>query len=148
MRRRLAVWMAVALAGSAAASALTAASAAFQVVVGIGQPIAAIKREELANIFLRKATRWKDGSPILPVDQSMTSPVRKSFANDVLRMPTVMVQQYWNHRTFSGLVQPPAVRLSDEAVLEFVARNPGAIGYVSGETPLGPDVKAVRILEE
>ena len=65
----------VALAALALAPAPEAATPGFKVVVASSNPVASIERGELARIFLKNVTRWKDGREIAPVDQSGRSAV-------------------------------------------------------------------------
>ena len=44
-------------------------------------------------------------------------------------MSELRLQNYWNQQYFQG-VSPPYVLGSEAAVVEFVAKTPGAIGYV------------------
>jgi ABC-type phosphate transport system substrate-binding protein len=144
----LAVLLAATLAATVPAPLFAQDTPAFRVIVRADHPGGAVKREDLAGIFLKRVRRWGDGNPVLAVDQSMAAPVRKSFSNEVLRQPLAAIQHYWHQQVFSGREQPPSVRLSDAEVVAFVQENPGAIGYVSGAATLGPGVKALRVLEE
>jgi hypothetical protein len=54
------------------------------------------------------------------------------------------VRQYWQQEIFSGRGTPPPVRASDLEVAEYVAANPGAIGYVAADAEV-KDVKVVQI---
>jgi hypothetical protein len=47
------------------------------------------------------------------------------------------VKAYWQQRIFSGRGVPPPALDSDQAVLEYVASHPGAVGYVSGAAAVG-----------
>jgi ABC-type phosphate transport system substrate-binding protein len=105
-----------------------------------------IPRAALIQIFLKQAPRWADGSPVLPVDQSVKAPVRSTFSNRLLEQPLMDVQIYWQRRMSAG-VTPPPVKVSDEEVIAYVAANPGAIGYVSSSTPLSDTVKSIDITE-
>ena len=105
-----------------------------------------IPRATLSSIFLKQAPRWGDGSPVLPVDQSMRSPVRQSFAADVLQQPMMEVQMFWNRRMATG-VAPPPVKQTDEEIVAFVAATPGAIGYVSSALALPESVRSITIVE-
>lgn len=101
-------------------------------------------RAALAQIFLKEASKWGDGSPAQPVDQSLKSPVRSTFSNSLLGRSIIEIQIYWQRRMTTGAVPPP-VRTTDEEVVSFVAQTPGAIGYVSDSTPLPDTVKALEI---
>jgi len=56
------------------------------------------------------------------------------------------VLHYWQQQVFSGRGHPPPVLPSDAAVIEYVARTPGAIGYVSSGIRL-TTVKPLRLIE-
>jgi hypothetical protein len=103
-------------------------------------------RTSLSAIFLKQARKWGDGSNVLPVDQSLRSPVRSAFSQEVLQQNVDAVNLYWQRRIASG-VMPPMVKSSDEEIISFVSSTAGAIGYVSAGLPLPDSVKAVAITE-
>ncbi len=130
----------------AALSAPAGADSAYRVIVHPGVKGSQIPRATLSSIFLKQAPRWGDGSPVLPVDQSMRSPVRQSFAADILQRPMMELQIFWNRRMATGIAPPP-VKQTDEEVLAFVASTPGSIGYVSSQLPLPENVRSIAIVE-
>lgn len=109
----------------------------FRLIVHASNPASSMDRDFVAAAFLKKATRWDDGQTIRPVDLPQASSVRKSFSNNVLRRSVSAVRNYWQQRIFSGRGVPPPELESEAAVAEYVARNPGAVGYVSGSVELG-----------
>jgi ABC-type phosphate transport system substrate-binding protein len=121
------------------------ADASFRVIVHPQVKGTQIPRAALTSIFLKQAPKWGDGSPVLPVDQSVRSPVRHAFSNDVLQQGLVQVQVYWQRKMATGQVPPP-VKSSDEEIISFVASTPGAIGYVSATTPLPDSVREVAVV--
>jgi ABC-type phosphate transport system substrate-binding protein len=124
------------------------AEGGFRVIVASGNAVSALRRDELARMFLKKQTRWKDGQEVLPVDQSARSPVRAAFSRSVLAAEGLekisAVENFWRQQIYSGRGTPPAVKTSDEDVRKFVASTPGAIGYVSQDADL-TGVKAVKV---
>jgi ABC-type phosphate transport system substrate-binding protein len=135
--------MAAVVAGLAPAAS---AEANYRVIVHPGVKGNQIPRATLTSIFLKQAPRWGDGSPVQPVDQSMRSPVRQSFAADVLQRPLVELQMFWSRRMATG-VTPPPVKQTDADVVAFVAATPGSIGYVSAATALPDSVRPIAIVE-
>lgn len=130
------------------AAAAEAQDVPFKMVVQDSMPGTSIKRAMLADIFLKKVTRWGDGTPILPVDQSTATPVRVSFSKKVLGKPVDGVQIYWMKQMSSpGGSAPPPVKPSDDDVIAFVGSRRGAIGYVLGSAPLPPSIKELEITE-
>jgi ABC-type phosphate transport system substrate-binding protein len=116
----------------------------FKVVVNPSNPVAVLPRAELARMFLKKVSAWPDGTALVPVDQSRTSPTRVAFSAAVIGKPADAVAAYWQTLVSAGHDTPPEVKHSDQEVLELVRRTPGAVGYVSGEAPLDR-VKALAI---
>ena len=117
----------------------------FVVVVNTFNPFVVIRGEDLARLFLKKDTVWMNGQTAFPVDQAETAQVRERFVSNVLRKNMSAVRSYWRQRVFNGEAVPPPALDTDEAVLEFVRRNPYAVGYVSATTPLGASIKAIRV---
>ncbi len=57
-------------------------------------------------------------------------------------------RSFWQSAIFSGRDIPPPKKATDAEVVAFVARYPGAIGYVSRTTPLVAGVKVLQIHEQ
>jgi ABC-type phosphate transport system substrate-binding protein len=108
----------------------------FRVIVHPTNPLRAVARAYLADAFLKKVTRWGGGEAIRAVDLRADNPVRRRFSERVLRRSVGAVRSYWQQRIFSGRDVPPPELESDDSVVAFVAKYPGALGYVSGATKL------------
>ena len=134
----------VAVGLSAGYAAAVQADAPVRIVVHPQVKGAQVPRATLAAIFLKQAPRWGDGVPVVPVDQSVKSPVRNVFSSRILNQPLMDVQIYWQRKMSAGITPPP-VKTSNEDVLAFVASTPGAIGYVDASTPIPDSVKAIEI---
>jgi hypothetical protein len=106
----------------------------FRVVAHRSVPGASVSRDFLANAFLKNISRWPDNQPIRPVDLRIDAGARKAFSEAVLRRSVAAVKAYWQQRIFSGRGVPPPALDSDQAVIEYVASHPGAVGYISGTT--------------
>jgi ABC-type phosphate transport system substrate-binding protein len=143
--RRALICLLVAAALVAGASQVVSADAGYRVIVHPQVKGTQIPRSALSSIFLRQAPKWGDGTAVQPVDQSVQSPVRRSFSADVLQQAMVGVQVYWQRKMASG-VTPPPVKTSDEEIVSFVASTPGAIGYVSSSAPLPDSVREVAVV--
>jgi ABC-type phosphate transport system substrate-binding protein len=137
------------LAGAAAPGAAAdndaAASGGFTVIVNVSRP-SSIPRQQLADVFLRKSTRWSDGMAITPVDLSVTDATRHAFSKAVLGQTTASVVHYWQQQMFAGRGVPPLVKATPD-VLTFVKATPGGIGYVPTGTALPDGVKAVTVTD-
>lgn len=130
-------------------SASALADNSFIVVINASVRGTSVRRSDLAAVFLKKAARWGGGLSANPVDQSGTSSVRRAFSDSVLQMPVAAVVQYWGRQLLSGegSARPPAVKESDSAVVAYVAKTAGAVGYVADGTALPEGVKTVAIVD-
>ncbi|HXU33302.1 MAG TPA: hypothetical protein VN851_22260 [Thermoanaerobaculia bacterium] len=117
----------------------------YQVVVNAGNPTASLSKEKLAAYFLKKETRWSDGSKVSVVDRAPGAAVRAAFSKSVLGKDVAAVKSYWQRLLFSGKETPPAELDSDRDVMDFVAKSAGGIGYVAAGADLQAGVKALRI---
>lgn len=120
----------------------------FQVVAHPSVSAPDISQQALRQIFLKRKTRWDDGSRILPVDQEFDRPVRSSFSEDVLGRSADAMQTYWQAQIFSGRALPPTVLDDDEDVLNYVSSTIGAVGYVSAEARVPSGVKVLELVEQ
>lgn len=96
----------------------------------------------IAAIYLLRVTTWPDGSRIVPVNREAGSDLRTQFTANVLMQDNAGLAAYWNEMHFMGKM-PPVVQQSERAMLAFVRRVPGAIGYVSAGAMPPPDVKVL-----
>jgi ABC-type phosphate transport system substrate-binding protein len=96
-----------------------------------------IDRAFVADAFLKKTTRWRDGEVIRPVDLPSDSLTRRRFSEEVLSRSVAAVRSYWQQLIFSGRDLPPPELESEAAVVQYVLTHPGAVGYVSGATDTG-----------
>jgi ABC-type phosphate transport system substrate-binding protein len=138
----LALGLRPALAPALAAAEITG----YVVVVNEASPAReTVGRDELARLFLKRTTRWGNGTEAAPVDLSASNLVRSAFSRAVLGKPISAVQAFWQQEIFAGRSAPPAVLSTDQEVLDFVRRNPGAVGYVAPGTSLGTGVRRVEV---
>ena len=117
----------------------------YVVVVNSFNPFVVINGDYLARLFLKKDSTWMNGQTAYPVDQADQARIREQFASTVLGKSMGAVRSYWRQRVFSGESVPPPALDTDAAVLEFVKRNPYAVGYVSVATTLPANVRAIRV---
>jgi ABC-type phosphate transport system substrate-binding protein len=101
---------------------------------------------QIADLFLEKRTTWDNGKNVLPVDLEPESPVREVFSVAILGRPLQAVQAYWRGKVYRQDAVPPPELASDQAVVDYVRKNPGAIGYVSADAALGDGVHAIVVM--
>lgn len=104
--------------------------AAAQVAVIVHPSGHSVTVAQVAEIFSGATTTWGDGSKVQLVDQPETATGR-AFYQKVVRKPMPMVRAQWTKLALSGQALAPRRVADDAAVIEFVKRTPGAIGYVN-----------------
>ena len=128
MRKIASIVALLLLAGPSTALAQTAS---FKIIVHPSNPTAQMDKAMATRMFLKRTSTWDHGGKIRPVDQLLKAPVCKAFTESVLSRTTAAVGNYWTQRIFSGRGTPPPRMKSDAEVVAYVAKTPGAIGYVS-----------------
>jgi len=116
----------------------------YKVVVNPSNPVTSISKKDLANIFLKKKSKWESGTKITPIDQSSKSLVRKDFSTSVLNKSVGAVKSYWQQYVFAGKGTPPVEKKTDAEVIEYVKSHSGAIGYVSNKVSTS-GVKVINV---
>jgi ABC-type phosphate transport system substrate-binding protein len=116
----------------------------FVVIVNASNPEKSADAETLIAAFLKQKKKWRNGETILPIDQSVVSPLRRAFAVAIFGQQPSAIQAYWQGEVAAHRDSPPPVRTTDQDVLAFVAANVGAVGYVNSSAKLPPQVKILR----
>ena len=124
---------------------LRAQDVTYRVVVHKSNSVARLSRDQVSKIFLRKVTLWDNRRPVLPVDQAAESPVRRAFTQQVHQRTIASVQTWWQQQIFTGGEVPPPERATDSQVMEYIRKNPSAIGYIRAGVPVSPNVKTVDV---
>lgn len=118
----------------------------FRVVAHAATAANPVRNGELSAIFMRRVRAWPDGTPIVPVDQPPRSAARERFSEAVHGKSVAYVTRYWHRLIFSGRGIPPRELPDDAAVLDFVSRTPGAIGYVGAAAALPSGVTEIAVM--
>jgi ABC-type phosphate transport system substrate-binding protein len=116
---------------------LAAGPAAAQEVVAVvsaRSPITALNADQVADIFLGKATRFPDGTRAVPIDQTEESEVRDRFYALYARKSPSQVKAHWAKIIFTGRGHPPVQVPNSAEAKKAIAGNPRAIGYIDARS--------------
>lgn len=117
-------------------------ASAYKVVVNPSNSAAQLSRLKIGEMFLKKAPRWADGAPVMPVEPSAKTPVRQRFTLEIYGKQVIAISAYWQQMIFSGKGIPPPEKSTDVDVVAYVRDTPGAIGYVWA----GTDTSGVKVV--
>lgn len=104
-------------------------------IVNPENTIDALSRRDLKKIYFNQISHWRDGVRVVPVTLASGN-IHNAFLMRYLRKNEHQFSLFWKRLLFSGNGVPPVSFASEEEVIDFVARTPGAIGYVSKNAPL------------
>lgn len=113
-------------------AALSALPAGAEVVVisSTRNTIDHVSRDDVSYIFMGRYRKWPDGSTAHPLDLDADSPIRKTFYRQLVDKSLEEINAYWARLVFAGRTTPPVETRGQEELLEKVANNPQAIGYI------------------
>jgi ABC-type phosphate transport system substrate-binding protein len=120
----------------------------FVVVVHTDNPLEAIDREVLSNVFLKRVVKWPSGARLDPIDLPLNAKAREAFTRAVLHKSISAIRTYWQQQIFSGREVPPQEKASDADVLELVKAARTAVGYVSASASIPAGVRVLSIREK
>ena len=124
-------------------AAAAAASADDFVVVANGSVTQTeVSSDELKLVFLGSKTSL-GGGPVEPV-LAQGGAAHEAFLKACVGKSDAAYRNHLKTQVFTGKGAMPKSLASDTAVLQYVARTKGAIGYVSGAASLG-DVKKLSV---
>lgn len=101
-----------------------------RVVVSKENKVTSLTTDDLNRIFLGKKTLWESGTRIVPAMPEEESPAGEIFLSGTLKKSVSQFRAYWKRLLFSGGGTVPKVFRSNEQLLDFVARQPGAIAVI------------------
>jgi hypothetical protein len=127
-------------------SLILAAQAHAQVIVIANPGVKAteVSKNDLKEVFTGNATSLPGGGSVVPV-LLKAGAAHEAFLQAYIGKNDTAYRAGWRSLVFSGQASMPKSLDTDAAVVEFVAHNAGAIGYISKATPHeGVKVLAVR----
>lgn len=117
--------------------------ASAQVVVVNAQNGAALSKEQVEQLFTGKASSFPGGAAATPVDNAA---LREAFYKAATGKSGDQARAHWAKLEFTGKAKAPSELANGKAVVDFVAKNPGGIGYVD-KAEVGAGVKAALSLQ-
>ena len=111
---------------------LTGAASAqgLRVIANPSVQVTSISPSDLKSLYLEEKTSLAGSGHVEPVLMK-TGPAHEAFLRHVLGRTDADLQMYYRSLVFTGRGSVPKTLDSDEAVVAYVAKTRGAIGYVS-----------------
>jgi ABC-type phosphate transport system substrate-binding protein len=112
----------------------TSARAQVLVIANPSVKAADIRKSDLRDVFTGNATSLPDGSRVVPI-LLKAGAVHEEFLQVYIGKNDTAYRAGWRSLVFSGQASMPKSLDGDAAVVDFVAHNAGAIGYIGKATP-------------
>jgi ABC-type phosphate transport system substrate-binding protein len=123
-----------------------AGAADLVVIVSARNPVAALRADQVAAIFLGQSARFPDGAEAVPYDMRLGTTLRDEFYARVTNKTPALLKAHWSKMVFTGRGQPPAELSDSVAVRRRVAEDADAIGYIE-RSALDASVHAVLVVQ-
>jgi ABC-type phosphate transport system substrate-binding protein len=116
----------------------------YKVIVNTSNSTSSISKKDISDLFMKKKIKWDNGTAVMPVDLGASSKVRETFSQEIHGKSVGAIRSAWQQAAFSGTGSAPPEKTGDAEVIDYVKKNPGAIGYVTTSTKT-EDVKVIDI---
>jgi ABC-type phosphate transport system substrate-binding protein len=112
------------------------------IIVNKDLPLTQLDKNDIAAIYLLKKKNWESGDNIMPINLPAQNSARSRFTSEIFNSSPDKLSSYWDEMLFKG-INPPIIQNSEQAVILFVERVKGAIGYVETK-PQNPHIKIIQ----
>lgn len=89
---------------------------------------------QVQKIFLGKTAQWEDGTRIV-LAVLKSGPVTDAFMKNYVKKSPKQFSTFWKKAVFSGTGEMPAMFDTEAELVAFVAKTPGAVGFVDDASP-------------
>ena len=113
---------------------ISVAKADIAIIVNPANGSVKMTRSDLEEIFLGVRKSLPNGALVVPVDQSQSKAIRQVFYQLVAGKTAVQMDTYWGRIVFTGKGVPPKALPDNDAVMQKVASDSSAIGYVDASS--------------
>jgi hypothetical protein len=93
----------------------------------VTRPDVKLTSQDIREIYLGDK-EFSGSTRLVPVDNQAA---QAEFSVKVLAMSLDRYNTLWTKKAFRDALTPPAVKVTDSEVLDFIRRTRGAVGYVS-----------------
>lgn len=118
------------------------------IIIHKDNPISQMTAGEVKLYWLRKIKkRWPEiNKNIKPADRKSKCAEQEVFYSKVLNMNATDVDVYFNQKQYESGDKPQDKLANDDAIINFVSEEPGAIGYVSSSSLSASDKAKVKVV--
>ncbi|EGL55464.1 MAG TPA: hypothetical protein EYM37_10410 [Methylophaga aminisulfidivorans] len=109
-----------------------AASGEIAVVANKNNPLAALSKQQIVDIFMGRTKFYSTGQRIVLLDQEIASPARRDFYQNLVNKTLNEINSYRARLLFSGRFALPK-EVSDDEMIKWLEKDSNAIGYIEAD---------------
>lgn len=114
-------------------------------IIGNKTGLTQINAQAARNIFRAKVTTWENKNSVSIALPSPQSNLSETVARLIYGTKPASVQKFWLLQVFQGRANPPSFFDTDQELIQFVQKTPGAIGVISSSTALPSNLSVITI---
>lgn len=100
------------------------------VIAGAGSGVGPMSKQQVADLFLGRATSLPGGGAAQLIDQPDSSPLRDAFYSAVTGKSAAQVKSTWAKLSFTGKGTPPKTGSNTDEIKKQIAGNKNLLGYI------------------
>jgi len=109
-----------------------AASGEIAVVANKNNPLAALSKQQIVDIFMGRTKFYSTGQRIVLLDQEIDSSARRVFYQNLVNKTLNEINSYRARLLFSGRFALPK-EVSDDEMIKRLEKDSNAIGYIEAD---------------
>ncbi len=109
-----------------------AASGEIAVVANKNNPLAALSKQQIVDIFMGRTKFYSTGQRIVLLDQEIDSSARRVFYRNLVNKTLNEINSYRARLLFSGRFALPK-EVSDDEMIKRLEKDSNAIGYIEAD---------------
>lgn len=125
---------------------LKASSEEIAIIVNVENSVNELSHDDIRKYLLKESISWPDGKKVRSVDRVGTSPLRKTFLENIVKMSSDQLEKYWVGKRYQNGVPVPPKLSGDDQIIEYVQSFPGAISYVNAASIRDDQRKTLKIV--
>ena len=101
--------------------------------------VESLTSKEVVQIFRNGRSLWASGEKVIIVLPSNKSDMAESVAKNLYGGSVTAMQKFWLALVFQGRANPPVFLQTEEEIVSYIAKNPGAIGVLPKGNAIIPE---------
>lgn len=106
------------------------ARAEIVVVVNSASGLTELTQQQVIDIYMGRIQTVANGGKVVPYDQPLDSEIRAAFYQQLTGKSVASVNAYWARLLFTGRASPPKQVSDNMSIMDILAKNLNAIGYI------------------